>query len=310
MHRLRVSVKRRLAAFVFLLPALLPLDATAGQKQTKYVQVVKQAPTSVSLGYSTATVVVGQPVQFTATVGPAHPSIPTGSVVFVATGSRPGNTVTSPPIVLDASGSAVWIGRYPSADAYVVLVDYSGDLNFLPSKSTATPLTVVASPDFQIVAPDAVTIHRGDSWIAPIAIESLNRFIGNIRLGCGNIPVGMLCSFSPSNVEFTSQVVSASSSGTLNANSTITIRTFALNSPPGGSAVVLIAICGLIRYKRVRISAWAVASVVLFCFLVGCNFGTFFGPRNGTQLGDYPIIISASSDTITHTMVIRVKVVK
>jgi hypothetical protein len=304
-------VERRLATVVFLLGALLPLDANvaAGQKQTKYVQVVKRAPTSVSLGYSTATVGVGQPVQFTARVAPAHPSIPTGSVVFVATGTRPGNTVISPPILLDALGSAVWIGRYPSADAYVVLVDYSGDLNFLSSKSTAAPLTVAGSPDFQIVAPDAVTIHRGDSWIASIAIESLNRFIGNVHLECGKTPVEMLCSFSPSNVEITSQVDSASSSGTSNANSTITIRTFAKYSALGGSAVVLIAICGLIRYKRVRISAWAVGSVILFSFLVGCGFGTLFASPNGTQLGDYPIIISGSSDTITHTRVIRVKVV-
>jgi len=92
-------VERRLAAFVLLFGALLPLDANvaAGQKQTKYVQVVKRAPTSVSLGYSTASVDAGQPVQFTARVAPAHPSIPTGSVVFVATGTQPGNMVTSPP---------------------------------------------------------------------------------------------------------------------------------------------------------------------------------------------------------------------
>jgi hypothetical protein len=302
-------VERRLAAFVLLLGALLPLDANvaAGQKQTKYVQVVKRAPTSVSLGYSTATVGAGQPVHFTARVAPAHPSIPTGSVVFVATGTKPGNTVTSPPILLDASGSAVWIGRYPSADAYVVLVNYSGDLNFLSSNSTAIPLTVV-SPDFQIVAPDAVTIHRGNSWKASIAIESLNRFIGNIRLECGNIPVGMRCSFSPPDVGFSSHVVS-SPSGTSNAHSTITIQTFANDSRLEGSAVVLIAICGFIRYKRVRISAWAVGSVILFCFLAGCSFGLHFLGPNGTQLGVYPIIISGSSDTITHTRVIRVTVV-
>jgi hypothetical protein len=300
-------VERRLATFVFLLGALLPLEANvaAGQKQTKYVQVVKRAPTSVSLGYSTATAGVGQPMQFTARVAPANPSIPTGSVVFVATGTSPGNTVTSPPILLDASGTAVWIGRYPSADAYVVSVEYSGDLNFLSSKSTAIPLIVVGSSDFQIVAPDAVTIHRGHPWIASITIESLNRFIGNIRLECGNMPVGMRCSFSPPTVGFTAQVVS-SSSGTSNANSTITIQTFPSSSALEGSAVVLIALCGLIRYERVRISAWAIGSVILFCFLVGCGF--VLGP-NGAQLGVYPIIISGSSDTITHTRVIRVTVV-
>jgi hypothetical protein len=298
-----------MATFVFLLGALLPLDAhvAAGQKQTKYVQVVKRAPTSVSLSYSTPTVGVEQPVQFTARVAPALPSIPTGSVVFVATGTRPGDTVTSPPILLDASGSAVWIGRYPSADAYAVSVDYSGDLNFLSSKSTAIPLTVL-SPDFQIVAPDAVTIHRGNFWIASISIESLNRFMGNIRLECGNIPVGMRCSFSPPDVGFTSQLDS-SPSGTSNANSTITIQTFAKSSALEGSAVVLIAICGLIRYERVRISAWAVGSVII-CFLVGCSFGLHFLGPNGTQLGVYPIIISGSSGTITHTRVIRVTVVK
>jgi Bacterial Ig-like domain (group 3) len=300
-------VERRLAAFVFLLGALLPLDANvaAGQKQTKYVQVVKRAPTSVALGYSTATVGAGQPVQFTARVAPAHPSIPTGSVVFVATGTNPGNTVSSPPIPLDPSGSAVWIGRYPSADAYVVFVSYTGDLNFLSSNSTAIPLTVV-SPDFQIVAPDAVTIHRGHSWIASIAIQSLNRFTGDVRLECGNMPAGMRCSFSPSNVGLTSQVVS-SPPGTSNAHSTITIRTFSNSSALEGSAVVLIAICGLIRYERVRISA--VGSVILFCFLVGCGFGLHFLGPNGTQLGVYPITISGSSDTITHTRVIRVTVV-
>jgi len=303
-------VERRLAAFVLLFGALLPLDANvaAGQKQTKYVQVVKRAPTSVSLGYSTASVDAGQPVQFTARVAPAHPSIPTGSVVFVATGTQPGNMVTSPPILLDASGSAVWIGRYPAADAYVVFVDYSGDLNFLSSRSTTIPLTVVI-PDFQIVAPDTVIIHRGHSWIASIAVESLNRFIGNIRLECGNIPVGMRCSFSPPDVGFTANLLPAPS-GKSNANSTITIQTFANSSALEGSAVVLIAICGLIRYERVRMSVWAVGSVILFCFLVGCSFGLHFLGPNGTPLGVYPIIISGSAGTITHTRVIRVTVVK
>ena len=306
-------METRLATFVFLLGTLLLLDTnTAGQRQVKYVQVVKQAPTSVSLFDSTATVDVGQAVQFKANVAPTHPSIPTGSVVFAARGTEPGNTVTSPAIPLDASGSADWVGRYPSPGSYVVFATYGGDLNYLASESNAIPLTVVGAPDFQIHAPDAVTIHRGDAWRGSIIVESLNGFTGSVSLKCGNLPVDILCSFSPSTVVFMPQTIppGASTPEIVNANAAITIRTFPRIIAAVGLVALLAWLPGLARKRKARIGMCAVSSIILCFFLAGCGSYIHFTRPDGTAFGTYRIVISGTSRTLIHDRVITVKVVK
>jgi hypothetical protein len=86
------------------------------QKQVTYIQVVKQATTSVSLVSSAGIISPGQAMQFTASVAPTKPTYPTGAVVFTATGSNPANVIVSSPVALGGSSTAVWATSIAAVD--------------------------------------------------------------------------------------------------------------------------------------------------------------------------------------------------
>lgn len=305
-------MKRRPATFVILFSVLFscgPVTAS-GQKQVKYKQVVNRAPTSVYLSCSNVTIEAGQPVQFVANVSPAQPTVPKGSVVFTATGAKPGNTVTSQPIALDGTGSATWVSHFSSADIYVVLAIYSGEVNYLASKSTTVALTVIGSPDFQIVSPGPVTIHRGNTWSASIPIESLNGFTGSIFLQCEK-PSDMLCRLSPSAVRLAqASSTRGSSPGIASANTTITIQTFPKMVATAGLLGFLFGLSAVALKRKPRVGRCGVSLVVLFFFLTGCGADEHYTYPSGTALGVYRISISGTSGKITRTTFIKVTVVK
>jgi hypothetical protein len=308
----KVSVKRRPATFVILFSVLFAfgLVTTSGQKQVKYEQVVNRAPTSVYLSCSNVNIEAGQQVQFTAKVSPVQPTVPKGSVVFTATGVKPGNTVTSQPIALDGTGAATWVSHFSSADAYIVLAIYSGEVNYLASKSTAVGLTVTGSPDFQIVVPGPVTIHRGNTWSATIPIESLNGFTGSIFLQCERLS-DMLCRLSPSVVRLAQASSSTGSSpGIASAITTITIQTFPKMIATAGLLGLLFGLSPVVLKRKPRVGRCGVSLVILFFFLTGCGAYVHFTYPNKTALGVYRISISGTSGKITHTTFIKVTVVK
>lgn len=311
---MNVSVKRAHATLVFLLSVFFSLDssAAAGQKHVEYVQVVNRAPTSVALSYSATTINAGQSVQFTAAISPTQPSIPKGSVVFSATGATAGNAVASPPIQLDASGFAVWIGTFPIADSYTLVAAYSGDLNYLGSKSETNSLTVTGLPDFQIASPDQQTIHQGGTSSASISIASLNGFTGAIYLKCGNVPTAMQCSLSPSTVIFTPQmVVSGPSSPRIAyANTTITIRTYPKINAATGFVVFFFGLFGLLRKQKATVCAFTVCALTICCCLAGCGGMAQFKYSKATPPGAYSIEITGTSNAISHTQFVAVSVVK
>ena len=312
--QVNVSVKRAHATLVFLLSIFFSLDssAAAGQKHVEYVQVVNRAPTSVALSYSAATINAGQSVQFTAAISPTQPSTPKGSVVFSAMGATAGSAVASPPIQLDASGSAVWIGTFPIADSYILVATYSGDLNYLASKSETDLLTVTGLPDFQIASPGQLTIHQGGTSSASISIASLNGFTGAITLKCGNVPIEMQCSLSPTTVIFTPQMVLSgpSSPRVAYAYTTITIRTYPKIYAAAGFVVFFFGLFGLVRKRKARVCALTACALMICCYLAGCGGNAQFKYSKGTQLGAYSIEISGQSNAISHTQLVAVLVVK
>ena len=307
-------MKRAHATLAFLVCVLFSLDssAAAGQKQVEYVQVVNQAPTSVQLSDSEATINTGQSAQFTATISPAQPSIPKGSVVFSATGITAGNAVASPPIQLDASGTAVWIGTFPIADSYSVIATYSGDLNYLASKSAVNLLSVIGSPDFLIAGPDQLIVHQGGTTSASISITSLNGFTGVISLKCGNVPIGMQCNLSPTTVTFTPQVVlSGQPSPKIHyAHTTITIQAYPKTNAGAGFVVFFFGLFGLMRKRKARACAFTVCALTICSYLAGCGGQAQFKHSNGTPLGAYSIEISGTSNATFHTQLVAVSVVK
>jgi hypothetical protein len=245
-----------------------------------------------------ATVSAGQPVQFTAGVTPVNPTVPTGTLLFTATGSNPANVAVSPPVPLGASGTAGWANTFSVADTYTVTAQYSGDTNYLASQSGPLQLSVAGLPDFTIEAPRAITVAKGKSVAFPLTLTQINGFQGAVKLSCSGLGWGMSCSFRT----LTSPRRSRSDKSTRAINTVVTIST----SGRIAAAFTGVLFFAFLSRRRRMLSMWMMGIVAaLSLLLAGCNSSAF---SLETPVGEYPVTISGSSGHLTHTSVILIKV--
>lgn len=166
----------------------------------------QQLVPTIRLAQVPDTAVVGQSLQFTATVDSAYPSLPpTGTVSFFADGSPAG--------AIDlASGSATYTRAFLTAGAHQVLASYNGDPYYhgettwvnLTVSPAATTTSITASPTSQVlgqpvtvsgavapVAPGAgtptgsVTIFDGSTQVATATLSN-----GSYSASVSTLPVG------------------------------------------------------------------------------------------------------------------------
>jgi hypothetical protein len=108
-----------------------------GSTSASLTQVVNPAGTVITLAANSPTSVFGEPIIFTAVVGPLAPGAgtPTGTVAFKRLSPDGTIVVTLGTAPLDASGSAVFVmANFVPATATLFAV-YLGDGNFTPSTS-------------------------------------------------------------------------------------------------------------------------------------------------------------------------------
>jgi type IV secretory pathway protease TraF len=272
------------------------------QKQVTYIQVVKQAATSVSLASSAGSISPGQQVQFTASIAPTKPTYPTGGVVFTATGSNPANVVVSSPIALGGSSAAVWATSIAAIDTYSVVAAYSGGSNYLASHSVPVLLSVTGSPDFTLSTPNTSIVVQGNSVAIPITVTSINGFAGTIAFECNGIPNSSTCSFSQGSATL-------APSGPNSATTTLTLAT-------AGTRVATLGILGLFvgwgwpSRKRFRshFMIWMGAAFLLTT-VTGCIGSNRYVQSNGTPVGVYSLTIVATSGAISHSSTVSLHVV-
>ena len=267
-----------------------------------YVQVVKQAATSVSLVSSAGSISPGQPVQFTASIAPTKPTYPTGAVVFTATGSNPANVIVSSPVALGGSSTAVWATSIAAIDTYSVVAAYSGDSNYLASQSAPVLLSVTGSPDFTLSTPNTSTVVQGNSVAIPITVTSINGFAGSIAFECKGAPGSSTCSFSQGSATL-------APSGASSATTTLTLATAETTVTTLGILGFFIG-WGLFARKRFRshFMIW-VGAALLLTTVTGCVGSNRYVQSNGTPVGFYSLIIVATSGAITHSSTVSVHVV-
>ncbi|MEI9979088.1 MAG: Ig-like domain repeat protein [Edaphobacter sp.] len=158
------------------------------------------AMSTTSLTLSSSAVQQGSNVTFTATVAPASTSTtitPTGTVTFYNGGQQiPSSTSTL------NGGIATFSIATLNAGTYSVTAEYSGDVNYSGSNSTATPLTVGApTPSFTVSAtPTNLTLTSGQSGAAIITLIPTFGYTGTVALSCGTLPANVTCSFSPASL--------------------------------------------------------------------------------------------------------------
>ena len=128
------------------LTAVYSGDPTYGGSTSNLItQVVNQADTTTTVTADHNPSVVGQMVTFTITVAAVAPGsgTPTGTITDL---SIDGTTVAPPPVLtLDGSGQVTFATNTLALGSHTVTATYSGDVDFLASDNTASPLTQVVN---------------------------------------------------------------------------------------------------------------------------------------------------------------------
>src|SRR5215469_9795999 len=242
----------------------------------------------------------------------------TTSVTTTSGGSGPGGTVaflngattlgtvpmTGAPASASApaSGSASMTIQLPLGQANLT-AQYSGDTNYLASNASAVALTV--SPDFQIPATlGTVSIASpGQSGTISMAITGGAGYKGTIAFSaasCTGLPFSATCSFTPASVTgsgSTTIMVSTTAPHT----SQLHPIAFPWQANGGMMLAGLLLFGGTLRKRRWARLAGLLGLAALLS-LVGCGGGGGSHTTTpGTPTGAYPIMVTATAASITHT---------
>ena len=266
------------------------------QKQVTIVQIVKQAPTVITLATQASAFNYGSAAEVTAHVGGIGGLAPTGIVTYSAT-SQSGTTVTADEPVT-GNGIATWAAQLESG-TYSVGAVYHGDSNYLESTSLQNPVIIFsATQDFSFTMSALdMTVKQGETWKGNVNLKSINGFVGSVTLSCGALPAQVTCGIP-------SQVVALAPS-TTDANAAITIATV------GTSVATLSALTllfGLAGPRRTRIRWPVFVCIGLVAMTVGCGVNQRYAQTNGTPRGTYKIVINAVSGAIVHSKTVTLTV--
>jgi hypothetical protein len=152
---------------------------------------VNKATVSQTLTASATQVAPGAAMTFTDVVTSSTSGTPTGVVNFFSGSSSIGAAT------LDSTGHASLTTTSLPAGAASITASYLGDNNF----TTATvngPSITIGVPGFLLSLDSAkLGVTAGSSATVTLAVAPSLQYTGNVVLSCGNLPLGMSCSFSP-----------------------------------------------------------------------------------------------------------------
>ena len=280
--------------------------AATGTNLADYTQVVQngtlsitKAPALTTTTLSTTSIPYGLNVTIAATVASTTSGTPTGTVNFFDNGT-PLGTVPISNGVATFSSAALPVG------ANVITAIYSGDVNFLTSTANGTSgsTTVMITPlDFSIQLTSQSTVEgtygttrQYTFHIAPIG----GSYPDVVQLQASPTgPILATYTFSPASIGKTA--------GPMDVTLTVATRKLASSELPGGASPVafglfLLPLLGL-RYSRR--SAGKLTRIISHSALVLLSLGaigTMTGCGSGYFDHTYPITITATSNTVQHTV--------
>ena len=271
---------------------------------------VTAASSTTTLTSSAASAVVGSSLTFTATVkGGSGVAAPTGTVTFKD------GTATLGTGAVNSSGVATYATSALAAGSHSITASYGGDTNNAASTSSSVAVTVwPGPPDFTMaLSPGSGSFKAGTPATVTITLTSVNGFNAATTLACGTLPKNTTCAFSSSSV-------TPDGSGT--ATSTLTIKTdskpasaisqsarskvpepapfhYPVASAGAALAFLLIPLFGA-RSRRLRrtlltLSCFGLLAVLISTGIAGCGGGPT------TPKGNYPITVTATAGSTTHT---------
>jgi sugar lactone lactonase YvrE len=262
------------------------------------------APTTTTVGASAATVLLQNPVTFTAAV-PFIRATPTGTVTF-KDGSAPLGSAT-----LNSDGMASLTLSTLSVGSHSITAVYGGDANFTGSASPAITETV---QDFQLVISGggaSVTLQPGGManfqfQVSPVAPAT--NFAAAISLSLTGLPPGATYTITPSTI--------AAGSGAQTVTVQVQTAQLAnLRQPLGGGMVFALTLMPMLVIVQLRplrqIRAKRVALLLLLLLLLGiwgmsaCGGGSGFfnqSPRS------YSMQLNATSGNLVRSATLSLTV--
>ena len=167
-------------------------------------QDVRLHPTTNVLTASTTSLIQGQQLTLTATLGSSGTVPPGGQVIFAS------GTKTLGSAALNASGVAS-LTLAPDLGTYNITATYQGDSVYAGSSSSTIIVNVVQQTNFTITLnPTALSLQSKQHSTIQLTLKSIQGFTDVIALGCVGLPNAATCTFGANQV-------------TLSANGTQTI---------------------------------------------------------------------------------------
>lgn len=271
--------------------------------------VASLASSSITVVSNNAAPLTTTPITFTATVKPAGPPAPTGTVSFYAGITLLGTSNLS-------GGTATLTTTIATAGTYNIIAIYSGDLNY--ASSTSPPITqVVADFNFTFApAPGSTTsqtVLPGQAATYNLIVSALNGpFTLPITFSYSGLPPGATATITPSSTTL----------GSTPQNVTLVVQTAQTSAmrylaPTGATAVALLLLpfAGAVRKRHRKLKGITIAGFFLLGLaaltgLTGCGAGKgFFGQQPQT----YAITITATATgpggaVITHSTTVSLTV--
>jgi large repetitive protein len=266
-----------------------------------FVQVVVPRTTSDELTTSATSLTGGQQLTLISVVRPvgtAPATGPTGTVTFLS------GTITLATTPIDATGVAT-VTVILSGSTATISSSYSGDVNYAPSSSSPTQVTIGPAPDFSLEAtPTTWQLQTKQHNTITLTLTSVKNFTDTFSLGCLGLPLNATCTFSKDQAELPAGGV-LNLTVTVDTNSALLRGTQARVERRSGADTVVLAwllpgLFGLgLLGLRARRSGFTHSLIALFALsvvalgLAGC--GSI--QSHGTPPGTYNFIVNATGRT-------------
>jgi hypothetical protein len=264
--------------------------------------------TSTTLATSASTAPTGTSITFTATVAPASGTItPTGTVTF-----KDGTTVLGTGTL--SGGKTAYTTATLAVGSHSIAASYGGDSNDAASVSAATAVTItVPPPDFSIAfSASSGTIAAGSSSTITITETPGNGFVASTSFACNGLPAFATCTFSPASLTPASgtPVTTTLTIATNVAMATLKVPALPFSNrlplAPVMAGLLLLPLVALRRRKMPRL-ALAILAGMLMLAPTGC--GSSLGTSQSvTPKGAYPVTVTATAGTTSHTQVYTITV--
>jgi subtilase family serine protease len=194
-----------------------------------------------------------------------------------------------------------------SDGANSITAQYTGDSDY--AGSTSAPVSVSVQPDFSFAAgAPSLVLTQGQSGTVMLTVTALAGYTGTVDFtgaSCSGLPSKSSCSFSPASITgsgSTTLTIStvATQTAMLEPNRALYFAALLLTS--GTFVGGMLVVGGPTRRRR-----WSalLGLVIVACLAtgVGCGGGSAAGKSTipGTSKGTYPITVTATSGSLTHT---------